>query len=318
MSVVSKNRVLREIPSDKFSAVSGFIENIISDYGVNINIHDVAGLSAVSPELEKHLNKYMHHNNCFCRYVKQNSESFRLCVEQKQRLCERCAKAEGAFYGSCYMGAEEYVFPVKWNGALIAVVCVGLFFEDAAEKKRYISRRAESCGINKTLCTENYFAAATGREIDVKGLYYDISVLSEQLTGIYIDYISGGSASEKVSDYISGTLKRHKGEYIVTSAVSFIRENYDKDITLALIASDSCCNPSYLSHIFKEKTGVNISSYINEVRVEKAKQLLRATDSSVTDICFAVGFNDSNYFSRVFKQLTSLSPKDYRNTKNIQ
>lgn len=80
-----------------------------------------------------------------------------------------------------------------------------------------------------------------------------------------------------------------------------------------MLASNSFCNASYLSCLFKKKTGVNISRYVNQVRVEAAKELLDTTTKCITEICFEVGFNDSNYFAKVFKQITAMTPKEYRN-----
>ncbi len=77
------------------------------------------------------------------------------------------------------------------------------------------------------------------------------------------------------------------------------------------IANQIHVNPSHLSRKFKEDTGVNITEFINQKRIEEAKLYLKRGNISITDIAFMVGFNDLNYFSKVFKKLTSVTPSQY-------
>jgi two-component system response regulator YesN len=71
-------------------------------------------------------------------------------------------------------------------------------------------------------------------------------------------------------------------------------------------------NPVYLSRLYKEATGVSIVDAIKKVRIDRAKQLLRATDASVKDIAEQVGFANDKYFFVVFKELCGTTPKEYR------
>ncbi|MBQ4527457.1 MAG: helix-turn-helix transcriptional regulator, partial [Clostridia bacterium] len=74
-------------------------------------------------------------------------------------------------------------------------------------------------------------------------------------------------------------------------------------------------SPSYIRYIFKREGNVSVQAKINEIRLNKAKRLLRGGMMSITDIAFAVGFTDSNYFSTVFKKIEKISPSEYR--KNL-
>ena len=98
---------------------------------------------------------------------------------------------------------------------------------------------------------------------------------------------------------------------IVKKAVDYILLNLGYPITLTTIAKQINVNPSYLSRKFKEDTGMNISEFINQKRVEEAKLYLQRGNISITDIAFMVGFNDLNYFCKVFKKLTSVTPSQY-------
>lgn len=67
-----------------------------------------------------------------------------------------------------------------------------------------------------------------------------------------------------------------------------------------------------MSRIFNKMAGRSIHGYINHLRVEKAKVLLANTDLTVTEIAYALGFSDSNYFTRIFRQYCQMSPRAYR------
>lgn len=74
-------------------------------------------------------------------------------------------------------------------------------------------------------------------------------------------------------------------------------------------------NPSYLSRKFKEETGFTLTDFINKKRIDEAKIFLNKGDISITDIAFMVGFNDINYFSKVFKKWTTLTPTEFKKRK---
>lgn len=101
---------------------------------------------------------------------------------------------------------------------------------------------------------------------------------------------------------------------MIKKCVDYILLYFGHPISLGEIAKAIHVNPSHLSRKFKEETGVTVTDYINQKRIEEAKVYLRRGNSSITDIAFMVGFNDLNYFSKVFKKLTSSTPTQYART----
>jgi YesN/AraC family two-component response regulator len=91
-----------------------------------------------------------------------------------------------------------------------------------------------------------------------------------------------------------------------------IQENYSRKISLKEIADVSGLSAPYFSTIFKEEMGENFSSYLNQLRVEKASRLLRETNQSLSEIAGSCGFEDQSWFSKIFKTYTGLSPGKYR------
>ncbi len=98
----------------------------------------------------------------------------------------------------------------------------------------------------------------------------------------------------------------------IRPAINYIDANYDKLITLAEIAKASHLSISRLAHLFKEQMGVTVIDYLTGVRIERAKQLLLATEQNCTEVCFQVGYSNQSYFTRTFKGLVGMTPRQFR------
>ncbi|OHB55454.1 MAG: hypothetical protein A2Y07_07710 [Planctomycetes bacterium GWF2_50_10] len=98
----------------------------------------------------------------------------------------------------------------------------------------------------------------------------------------------------------------------IRPAINYIDANFDKQISLNDIAKASHLSVSRLAHVFKEQMNITIIDYLTSVRIERAKQLLLATNQSCTEICFQVGYNNQSYFTRTFKELVGMSPRLFR------
>lgn len=130
-------------------------------------------------------------------------------------------------------------------------------------------------------------------------LMYELS-LSRQYTilskfGIYADGFRTTDASTRLKQIFD-----------------FIDKNYGRDMTLNMIADAVNISESTLSHFFKANTGKSLSSYILCVRIGAAAQHLIRTQMSVSEICYACGFNNCSYFNRQFKKIQGVSPSDFR------
>ncbi|GFP74857.1 response regulator [Clostridium fungisolvens] len=92
----------------------------------------------------------------------------------------------------------------------------------------------------------------------------------------------------------------------------YIVDNMVEELDLDTVAARFNLSCYYFSRTFKEIIGYNFSDYINILRINKAKELLRDNSISIKEICFSVGYNDPNYFSKVFKKYEGRSPTEFR------
>lgn len=99
---------------------------------------------------------------------------------------------------------------------------------------------------------------------------------------------------------------------IVERVKEFIRENQDRDCSVKEIARRLGVSAHYMMHRFSLVTGMTVTNYKNEIKLEKAKKMLVETQLSVSDIAMECWFDNSSYFSEVFKQFEHVSPTEYR------
>lgn len=119
----------------------------------------------------------------------------------------------------------------------------------------------------------------------------------------------------KFGSWVGNTMENfHRGsktDKIVEAAKEYVRENYGEKLTLAAIASKIGISQGYLFSVFKKQTGGNLNDYINQMKIEKAKELLEKHEYMMYEISDMLGFENPYYFSKVFKKLTGITPSEY-------
>lgn len=222
-----------------------------------------------------------------------------------------------------YYEGEKETLPIRW------------------EKEDELLFRIEA-GMNDetALLTEEFFdycASLPGCSLaDVK---YHCYLLSDQCRKILDEYMntseslkSSASMQNVVSHIFSiSELKDYYKQFFVNLAKMlkpnsvyaiddvikkiqiYINRNYQKNLAQDFLASLFYINRSYMSTLFKERTGQKFVDYLNQVRIEKSKQLLKNTDKKMYQVAKAVGYDNVKYFFRVFKKYEKMTPEEYRN-----
>ena len=92
----------------------------------------------------------------------------------------------------------------------------------------------------------------------------------------------------------------------------YIDTHFREDVTRDFLAKMFYISPNYLSHLFQREGKIGLNEYLNQIRLEYAKSLLKNYDLNIKEIAHASGFKDSNYFCRIFRKKTERSPTEYR------
>lgn len=106
-------------------------------------------------------------------------------------------------------------------------------------------------------------------------------------------------------------MRCERGMKIIEKAKEFINKNYRKEITLKDVADYVYLNPNYFSELFKNEVGKNFIEYLIETRINASKELLKSGSLKVYEIAEAVGYKEAVSFSRAFKKVVGVSPKEY-------
>lgn len=111
-----------------------------------------------------------------------------------------------------------------------------------------------------------------------------------------------------VSKYTNPTFK---------TILKYVNNNFCSDISIQSISKDLNVNASYISQLFKKEVGITFTEYLSNLRIDRACNMLKTTDLSISEIAEKTGYNDFFYFSRIFKKIKGMPPSKYRNLKDV-
>ncbi|GAX88960.1 AraC family transcriptional regulator [Effusibacillus lacus] len=149
------------------------------------------------------------------------------------------------------------------------------------------------------------------------------TVLSENakfIQGLY-STIRYDKFEKKVCDYVDHLATQVEDPELsschplIGQAVRYMKENLDRAVSLREVAQYCCLSVYYFSRLFKKETRCSFVDYLNKIRLEKALYYLETTDFTVQQVAMHVGFQDANYFSRIFKKYMNTTPTEYRKAK---
>ncbi len=107
-------------------------------------------------------------------------------------------------------------------------------------------------------------------------------------------------------------MKEGISNYTINRTLEYIRIHYKEGISLEKTAEVLNITPEYLSMLFKREMGMNFSVFLKKFRISHAKRLLNTTDMKIYEVAQECGYSNSNYFTKVFKEVTGISPAEYR------
>lgn len=148
------------------------------------------------------------------------------------------------------------------------------------------------------------------RAMKLFGDRYGIAVLFESIS-------KGGSDADLVGEIYQLELKECKQEAFeyyprLKRVRDFVLDNFDDAITLAMAAEVAAMEKTYFSSFFHDKVGVTFSAWLQYLRISRALAMMSEQDHSITEVAFAVGFNELSTFQKAFKRWTSLTPRDFK------
>ena len=165
--------------------------------------------------------------------------------------------------------------------------------------------------------------------LSVKNIFYTLHNMIEKhyggstedtiYEGSYV-FIEEARSINEIRDYVCSYIREIKNikqnvssHYIIKEVCGYIDSHISKtDLSIGELSEVACLAPTYLSALFRKKTGNTISSYIQEIRINKACELLKNPAYKQYEVAEMVGYDDAKYFAKAFKKKLGLTPSEYR------
>ena len=280
---------------------------IVDDIHRFIKFIEACGYTVSISFIEKKFSIYMEdlmrydfHPHSVCNYMKKNPKTEGRCVFNKNNL--RNSPLDKPYYDCCYAGVEEFLIPLRYDNLLICCIHIS-GYRGVLEKSKYKMEKISE------LCTEQFFKLYNELSTEVPSMEKVLSFV-KPLQYMLIDlYLECQKKQNEENDNTSL-------DDIYIKALNYIHDNYSGNLTCDTIAEHLNYSASYIRYVFKKADKISVQAKINQIRLNKAKQLIHITNMSISEIAFSVGYNDSNYFSTAFKKHFGVSPKEYR-SKNL-
>ena len=228
-----------------------------------------------------------------CLYYKKISEFFRgrsvITPDIEEKIQEYLVSGDRKKF-------EEYVFGIlsglygmdKGNKGILYDACIEILLIINKVLSNYVNN-------GENLKQNDYTAIRT---LLKKNDY-------EEIKAFFSEFL------EESLSVVAANREKPKG-IAIESVIKYINEHYSENITLQKLSEIAYLHPIYLCKLFKEKTGQNFMDYLMRVRIEKAMKLLGNLSLRIYDVCEMVGYDSPQHFSKVFKEVAGITPKDYR------
>lgn len=257
----------------------------ITGFRVSLHGADYSEIAAYPSEKRK-----------FCRMVHQDPSEYEKCVACDKAACKRALNDKSTHIYTCRYGFTEAVSPLYNFGTLTGFLMMGQVFETDSEGNPI---HPEVNNIKNLGETFSSLAGETPHvDTDMVRSYVRIMTICAQ-------YLTLSNAIPSTKQTVAEMAKK------------YIFDNYRSKITIADICDEIGCSKSTLITGFKREFGMTVNSYITEVRLNEAVNMLKMGERHIGEIASETGFSDQSYFSKVFSAKYGIPPSEYA-TNNKQ
>lgn len=213
---------------------------------------------------------------------------------------------------------KEFQYPAELGAEMKHALCRGEPDAIRAAGERFIGYMQDGPlreqEIRQAYLKAVYLLLDTVREVDgdTYGRMQNADLLAKCTEAVTLREMSGSFRDGLDILCSSRRVREDISNYTIKRAINHIREHYQEGITLEEVSGQLGITPEYLSTLFNREMKVNFSTFLRQFRISHAKRLLKGTDMKVYEVAEAVGYSDSKYFARVFKEELGVSPGDYR------
>lgn len=292
MLVITSRKFVFSCIFEMKSAIVDYLLFLQSEQNLSVTLH------LHTPFMCDELLPFNVHCGKYCLFLKGNEKLWAYCTHRQKKIYDKC-KENTPFFGMCFAGVYEYIYPVSYKNEVFGFVSVsGYRISDSKT-----NAAVEALCARYHLDRETVKAAHRDSLTDALPAKKRLDMLLFPLCAMLREY-----CRELPEDNAPASL--------YGQVLRYLRLHHTEDISLSKIAKALFASPSTISHMFKQKSGKSIREYIAELRLADARHLLLASNMSVQSIALAVGYRDSAHFCKLFQKTHGMSPRAFRHTKD--
>ena len=225
------------------------------------------------------------------------------------RMLAKCTETRQTFSGFCHAGMFEYIVPIIDKGNVLGAITFGCYAsESTPEHKNFheVCKKYDALDFQKVAALYKNEPHAPS-DIEMKPVLLSLEFIANYLANLGNQY----TVTENTAKLISQPKDKVEDQFL-QNALAYIKMHLTEKIRIEDIAQHCNFSTSYVSRNFNKAVGMNISTYINKLRIEVSKTYLLTSDKTIAEISEIVGFEDLSYYSRVFSSLLGIPPAEFR------
>jgi AraC-like DNA-binding protein len=279
---------------------------------------DITGICLDYPLLALPLDLGIHSCEA-CVHAKQERDgrkpgSRRISCSVNKRTVNRLViRRRAGFEGLCRLGAFDLVEPLVVKGSVLGVFYYGsvVVRETEAEAERRIRARSARRGLDPTATLAQWRLRPRIAAAEVPAHRARLRAVVESVRLWCEAWAVPVEHYPPMPENVFWE-RHHHLPPLVRLALKYVTRRYEHPCRVQDVAAHAHCHPNYLSGEFKKHTGQTLSTYVEWVRIDRAKALLRNGRLDVGEVCLRCGFVDTSHFIRVFKRHVGLTPKAFQ------
>ena len=230
----------------------------------------------------------------FCNFIRKNPYLNNRCTHCDISAFSECARTKKPYLYHCHMGLVEIASPIIYGETLLGYILIGQF-TDSPDK--------ESIRKNITETAKQYKLDIDTLNAELKNIVYLNNEYTSALTQLM----------EMCANYIwLNNIMQLSGSNLAQEIRLYISTHLTENLSVDSICAQYNISPSGLYQLFQKVFGCGVVKTIRAERIKRAKELLLDSHLSVNEIAAQVGILDANYFTRIFKTETGMTPKSFR------
>ncbi|MBQ2704620.1 MAG: helix-turn-helix domain-containing protein [Clostridia bacterium] len=268
--------------------IKNYILYLKTELGLYVTLHPYGNERVIMPT---ELSTFNIHDNSYCIFAKSCNDFYEHCISCQKKVREKVK--EGSFVGTCHAGVKEFVYPIIDGDTNSGFVSVSGY--QSSQGESYVKRISQKYSLPYN---------------QLKDVYNSLKEEAPQKE--WVDSIINPLMRMLELAYLKDKDRPSREVTFTDNVVAYINRHRSEDITSEDICHRFSCSRSYMSGHFNQDVGMTVREYITQLRIGDAKQLLKFSNISITEIAMTVGYTDSNYFTSLFKRKVGVTPSNYR------